>query len=129
MLYDLRSSIPVNKVILKLRSNVVAWNPMEAFMFTAANEDHKYFAYSCCYTRFLCVLVQLMIYFSIGCRINLNLRIFLKLLLIDNNSSLYTFDIRRLDFASNVHTDHADAVLDVDYAPTGKEFVSGSYDK
>ncbi|CAK8684107.1 unnamed protein product [Clavelina lepadiformis] len=83
VLYDLRSSIPINKVILKLRSNVVAWNPMEAFMFTAANEDHN----------------------------------------------LYTFDIRRLDFASNVHTDHADAVLDVDYAPTGKEFVSGSYDK
>lgn len=29
----------------------------------------------------------------------------------------------------NVHTDHADAVLDVDYSPTGKEFVSGSYDR
>jgi len=25
--------------------------------------------------------------------------------------------------------DHVDAVIDVDYAPTGKEFVSGSYDK
>jgi len=37
--------------------------------------------------------------------------------------------MRRLDFAMNVHTDHADAVLDVDYSPTGKEFVSGSYDR
>jgi len=25
--------------------------------------------------------------------------------------------------------DHVDAVIDVDYSPTGKEFVSGSYDK
>lgn len=29
----------------------------------------------------------------------------------------------------NVHRDHVQAVIDVDYSPTGKEFVSGSYDK
>lgn len=29
----------------------------------------------------------------------------------------------------NIHKDHVAAVIDVDYAPTGKEFVSGSYDK
>lgn len=29
----------------------------------------------------------------------------------------------------NVHMDHVEAVIDVDYSPTGKEFVSGSYDK
>lgn len=28
-----------------------------------------------------------------------------------------------------MHTDHVGAVTDVDYSPTGKEFVSGSYDK
>lgn len=28
-----------------------------------------------------------------------------------------------------VHMDHVSAVLDVDYAPTGKEFVSASFDK
>lgn len=27
------------------------------------------------------------------------------------------------------HRDHMRAVLDVDYSPTGKEFVSGSYDR
>nr|CAB3236286.1 DDB1- and CUL4-associated factor 13 [Phallusia mammillata] len=83
VLYDIRAAVPLNKVVLKMKSNVVAWNPMEAFVFTAANEDHN----------------------------------------------LYTFDMRNLNFAMNVHTDHADAVLDVDYAPTGKEFVSGSYDR
>ncbi|KAK2161137.1 hypothetical protein NP493_1602g00015 [Ridgeia piscesae] len=83
ILYDMRGSAPLRKVILKLRSNTIAWNPMEAFIFTAANEDYN----------------------------------------------LYTFDMRRLDMPLNVHKDHVSAVLDVDYSPTGKEFVSGSYDK
>ncbi|XP_022091195.1 DDB1- and CUL4-associated factor 13-like isoform X2 [Acanthaster planci] len=43
--------------------------------------------------------------------------------------NLYTFDIRKLDIALNVHMDHVSAVMDVDYSPTGKEFVSGSFDK
>jgi len=43
--------------------------------------------------------------------------------------SLYSYDIRKLNRPVNVHMDHVDAVIDVDYSPTGKEFVSGSYDK
>lgn len=43
--------------------------------------------------------------------------------------SLYTFDMRALDTPVQVHMDHVSAVLDVDYSPTGKEFVSASFDK
>lgn len=43
--------------------------------------------------------------------------------------SLYTFDTRHLKHPTNVHMDHVSAVTDVDYSPTGKEFVSGSYDR
>lgn len=43
--------------------------------------------------------------------------------------SLYTFDMRALDTPVMVHLDHVSAVLDVDYSPTGKEFVSASFDK
>jgi len=43
--------------------------------------------------------------------------------------SLYTYDIRKLRTPINVHMDHVEAVIDVDYSPTGREFVSGSYDK
>lgn len=82
-LYDIRGATPLRKVILSMKSNGVAWNPMEAFVFTVANED----------------------------------------------TNLYTFDMRRLDRALNVHMDHVLAVLDVDYSPTGQEFVSGSFDK
>lgn len=83
VLYDIRRATPLRKVVLSMKSNGIAWNPMEAFNFTVANED----------------------------------------------SNLYTFDMRHLDRPLNVHMDHTMAVLDVDYSPTGTEFVSGSYDK
>lgn len=37
--------------------------------------------------------------------------------------------MRYLGKALMVHMDHVSAVLDVDYSPTGKEFVSASFDK
>jgi len=43
--------------------------------------------------------------------------------------NLYTFDMRKLDKPLQVHMDHVGAVMSLDYAPTGKEFVSASYDK
>lgn len=83
VLYDMRQATPLKKVILDMRTNTICWNPMEAFNFTAANEDYN----------------------------------------------LYTFDMRALDTPVMVHLDHVSAVLDVDYSPTGKEFVSASFDK
>ncbi|XP_051879168.1 DDB1- and CUL4-associated factor 13 [Pristis pectinata] len=43
--------------------------------------------------------------------------------------NLYTFDMRNLDTSLMIHKDHVSAVLDVDYSPTGTEFVSASFDK
>eukprot|EP00088_Acartia_fossae_P007362 TRINITY_DN13462_c0_g1_i1.p1 TRINITY_DN13462_c0_g1~~TRINITY_DN13462_c0_g1_i1.p1 ORF type:complete len:439 (-),score=75.40 TRINITY_DN13462_c0_g1_i1:547-1863(-) len=43
--------------------------------------------------------------------------------------NLYSYDMRKLGRPINVHMDHVSAVVDIDYSPTGKEFVSGSYDK
>lgn len=45
------------------------------------------------------------------------------------DSCLYTYDMRRLASASCVHQDFVSAVMDVDYSPTGREFVAGSYDR
>ncbi|KAB0349574.1 hypothetical protein FD754_014431 [Muntiacus muntjak] len=45
------------------------------------------------------------------------------------NYSLYTFDMHALDILIMVHMHHVSAVLDVGYSPTGKEFVSASFDK
>ncbi|XP_025092571.1 DDB1- and CUL4-associated factor 13-like [Pomacea canaliculata] len=83
ILYDMRGSAPLRKVLLKMRTNTLSWNPMEPMTFTAANEDYN----------------------------------------------LYTFDMRKLSMPLNIHMDHVSAVMDVDYAPSGREFVSAGYDK
>jgi WD repeat and SOF domain-containing protein 1 len=44
-LYDLRSATPIRKLVMQTRSNAVAWNPMEAFNFTVANEDCNLYSY------------------------------------------------------------------------------------
>ena len=68
---------------MTLRPNKIVWNPIEAFMFTCANEDYN----------------------------------------------LYSFDCRYMKSPVNIYMDHTSAVIDCDYSPTGKEIVSGSYDK
>uniref|UniRef100_A0AC34RED0 DDB1- and CUL4-associated factor 13 n=1 Tax=Panagrolaimus sp. JU765 TaxID=591449 RepID=A0AC34RED0_9BILA len=82
-IFDSREKVPVQKVVMKLRTNNISWNPREPFTFVAANDDYN----------------------------------------------LYTFDMRSLLSARKVHYGHVGAVLDVDYSPTGREFVSGSIDK
>ncbi|CAG9463788.1 unnamed protein product [Pedinophyceae sp. YPF-701] len=82
-LYDLRTGTAVRKLIMQTRSNALAWNPVEAFNFTVANED-------CC---------------------------------------LYSYDMRKLSSAKCVHKDFVSAVMDVDFSPTGREFVAGGYDR
>ncbi len=47
----------------------------------------------------------------------------------NEDQNLYTYDMRNLDSARTLHQDHVGAVMSVDYAPTGKEFVSGAYDR
>jgi WD repeat and SOF domain-containing protein 1 len=81
--HDMRTKTSLAKLILSMSSNALSWNPMEAFYFAVANEDHQ----------------------------------------------AYVFDMRYLDRAVNVLRGHVGAVLDVDYAPTGQELVTASYDK
>ncbi|KAI9773528.1 MAG: rRNA-processing protein sof1 [Geoglossum umbratile] len=45
VLYDLRTSSPLTKVILSLACNAISWNPMEAFNFAAASEDHNIYIF------------------------------------------------------------------------------------
>ena len=44
ILYDLRTSSPLSKITLGLASNAITWNPMEAFNFAVANEDHNIYS-------------------------------------------------------------------------------------
>lgn len=45
VLYDLRTSMPLAKTILNFASNSISWNPMEAFNFAVANEDHNVYIF------------------------------------------------------------------------------------
>jgi WD repeat and SOF domain-containing protein 1 len=83
ILYDIRTNVPISKVIMKLRTNALCWNPMEPFNFSTASEDHN----------------------------------------------AYTFDMRNLKHALSVAKGHVSAVMDIDYSPTGQEFVTASYDR
>lgn len=47
----------------------------------------------------------------------------------NDDSNCYSFDMRKMDKAKVIHKDHIAAVTDIDYAPTGREFVTGSFDK
>jgi len=51
------------------------------------------------------------------------------LLLASEDNNLYTFDIRHLSDATQVYKSHVGAVLACDWSPTGREFVSGAYDR
>ena len=47
----------------------------------------------------------------------------------NEDSNCYTFDMRNLEKISMIHKDHILSILSIDYSPTGKEFVTGSFDK
>lgn len=45
VLYDLRTSSPLHRSVMSLASNAIAWNPMEAFNFAVASEDHNIYIF------------------------------------------------------------------------------------
>lgn len=49
--------------------------------------------------------------------------------LANEDNNLYSFDMRNLSQSLLVHKDHVSAVMDIAFSPTGREFVSGSYDR
>jgi WD repeat and SOF domain-containing protein 1 len=53
----------------------------------------------------------------------------MNFVLANEDFNLYSFDMRNLSKALMIHKDHVGAVMDVAFSPTGREFVSGSYDR
>ena len=41
LLVDVRERLPLRRLVLRMRSNAVAWSPTRAFNLTLANEDYK----------------------------------------------------------------------------------------
>lgn len=51
------------------------------------------------------------------------------ILLASEDHNLYTFDIRQMKSPSQIYKGHVSAVMSAEWAPTGLEFVSGSWDR
>ena len=47
----------------------------------------------------------------------------------NEDGNCYSFDMRKLTRPVMIHKDHVGAVLSVGFSPTGKEFVTGGYDR
>lgn len=47
----------------------------------------------------------------------------------NEDCNCYSYDMRKLQGALCIHKDHVSAVMDIDFSPTGREFVTGSYDR
>ena len=45
VLYDVRTSSPLARSVLRMSCNAIAWNPMEAINFAVANEDHNIYLF------------------------------------------------------------------------------------
>lgn len=80
-----------------MRSNAVAWNPTRAFQLTLANEDYK------------CVRSDEINSTRLNTTFDLVLLTLFSLFLLVVFSSLYTYDMRQLETALQVHTDHVAA--------------------
>lgn len=51
------------------------------------------------------------------------------LLMASEDQNLYSFDVRHFKSAQQVYKGHVGAAMSCDWSPTGREFVSGSYDR
>ncbi|KAI9481281.1 MAG: WD40-repeat-containing domain protein [Benjaminiella poitrasii] len=45
VLYDLRTSTAITKLVMSLKTNAIAWNPIEAYTFTTGSEDHNAYTF------------------------------------------------------------------------------------
>ncbi|OAD59999.1 DDB1- and CUL4-associated factor 13 [Eufriesea mexicana] len=103
----------------------IKYNPVETNLFAACASDRSIILYD---TREAGPLRKVIMRLKTN-KLSWNPMEAVTFTCANEDYNLYTYDIRKLGTPVNVHMDHVEAVIDVDYSPTGKEFVSGSYDK
>lgn len=103
----------------------VAFNPAEACLLGSTASDRSI----CLYDLRASVPMRKFVLPMKSNKIAWNPREPIHFTLANEDNNLYTFDMRRLDEPKMIHKDHVSAVLDVAYSPTGREFVSASYDR
>ena len=103
----------------------VRWNPGEMHVLLATSSDRGVALYD---TRAATPLRKATLSMSANSAA-WNPREPINFTLASEDSNLYTFDMRKLESALCVHKGHTAAAMDVHYSPTGRELVSGGYDR
>jgi len=103
----------------------VAFNPVETDLLAAAASDRSILLYD---TRDTGPIRKVVMNLATNC-VAWNPMEAMVFTAANEDYNLYAFDMRKLSRPLNVHSDHTGAVVAVDYSPTGREIVSGSYDK
>ena len=96
VLYDLRSSAPIRKIVMQTASNALAWNPMEPLNFVVANENCNLYSYDMRkLSRATCVHEVRPL--ALLCCQNTTA------VLPKHDCNLYSYDMRKLSRATCVH--------------------------
>lgn len=103
----------------------VSFNPAEACLVASTGSDRQV----CLYDLRAAVPMRKFILSMKSNKVAWNPREPMNFVLANEDHNLYTFDMRNLNKALMVHKDHVSAVMDVSFSPSGREFVSGSYDR
>lgn len=119
VVWDVRLSTPVTKTLLNFASNGLSWNPMEAFNLAVASEDHNCYIFDVRkFDRALNVLKGHVAVRFITTSFSF-CSVFSRCL------TKHVVDAFLLVFV----TDRNQAVMDVEFSPTGEELVTASYDR
>lgn len=103
----------------------VKFNPAEACLLASTGTDRSV----CLYDLRAAVPMRKFVLAMNSNKVAWNPREPMNFVLANEDNNLYTFDMRNLSKAMMVHKDHVSAVMDIAFSPTGREFVSGGYDR
>ena len=124
-IWDINRSVPVSSITWGAETNsTVRWNAAERNVLATAASDRTVTLYD---ARAKSALRKVMLPGRTN-SLCWNPREPFYFTAANEDHNLYTFDMRYLDKAYGVHHDFMSSVMSVDYSPSGREFVAGSYD-
>lgn len=125
-LWDMHRSSPISQFQWGSdTNNKVKFNPSENHLLCSISNDRSVMI---CDTRTNLAVAN----FKLQLKSNdlaWNPREPINFVLANEDGNLYAFDLRKLSEANKIFKDHVNSVTSVSFSPTGKEFVSGSFDK
>ncbi|CAL57292.1 Sof1-like protein [Ostreococcus tauri] len=103
----------------------VRWNPVESDIFASCGTDRSVALYD---VRMETPLRKIIMQTK-STKLCWNPMEAFNFTVANEDTNLYSYDMRKMDIATCVHKDFVNTVMDIDYSPTGREFVAGSYDR